>query len=141
MKRQADRDDYGDEGMTLLELLIVIAILSLLAVLASVQLSGYLARAKHDTARLQISELDMALDLFKLDVGRFPQDDEGLEALLDQPPSASGWRGPYLKSAGAIVDPWGRDYRYGREDGGYRLGTYGADGAPGGESEDEDIGM
>lgn len=127
--------------MTLLELLIVIAILSLLAVLASVQLSGYLSRAKHDTARLQISELELALDLFKLDVGRYPQDDEGLKALLDQPQSANGWRGPYLKSQGAIVDPWGREYRYSTEETRYKLGTYGADGIPGGESEDEDIGM
>ena len=131
------------QGLTLLELLIVISILGLLAVLASVQLSGYFARAKHDTARLQIDELELALDLFQLDVGRYPTDQEGLQALLLEPSSAKGWRGPYLKKDAAILDPWGREFEYSQSDKarGYGLGTYGADGTPGGDGENADIGI
>lgn len=132
-----------EQGLTLLELLIVISILGLLAVLASVQLSGYFARAKHDTAKLQVKELTLALDLFQLDVGRFPTDQEGLEALLKAPGGAANWRGPYLKTEAAIMDPWGREFRYAStgESPGYAIGSYGADGAPGGDGENEDIGL
>jgi general secretion pathway protein G len=132
-----------EQGLTLLELLIVISILGLLAVLASVQLSGYFARAKHDTAKLQVKELTLALDLYHLDVGRFPSDREGLGALLQAPASADNWRGPYLKTEQAILDPWGREFRYASrsEAPGYAIGSYGADGAPGGDGENEDIGL
>lgn len=132
-----------EQGLTLLELLIVISILGLLAVLASVQLSGYFARAKHDTAKLQVKELTLALDLFQLDVGRFPTDQEGLGALLTAPAGGQNWRGPYLKTEAAITDPWGREFRYASrsESPGYAIGSYGADGAPGGDGENEDIGL
>ena len=125
-----------------LGLILVIAILGLLAVLASVQLSGYFKRAQHDTAKLQIEELGTALSLFELDVGRYPTADEGLSALLVQPSGAPGWRGPYLKKEEAIRDPWGREFVYSLRDGSaYGLGTYGADGQPGGDGENEDIGL
>lgn len=132
----------GQKGYTLLEVLIVISILGLLAVLASVQLSGYFSRAKHDTAKLQIAELSTALELFELDIGRFPTDQEGLQALLKDPANTAGWRGPYLKKEAAIIDPWGRDFRYTtrKEPPGYALGSYGADGQPGGDGADADIG-
>lgn len=142
-----NRKDEGrwgrEQGLTLLELLIVISILGLLAVLASVQLSGYFARAKHDTAKLQVKELTLALDLFQLDVGRYPTDREGLGALLAPPAGAANWRGPYLKSEAAILDPWGREFRYASQSAspGYAIGSYGADGAPGGDGENEDIGL
>jgi general secretion pathway protein G len=142
MKRTVERKWSREQGLTLLELLIVISILGLLAVLASVQLSGYFKRAKHDTAKLQIEELATALELYQLDVGRFPSDQEGLEALLKDPANTAGWRGPYLKKEQAIIDPWGREFRYSQrnESPGYAIGSYGADGQPGGDGENADIG-
>jgi len=141
MKKESRRRWSGERGLTLLELLIVISILGLLAVLASVQLGGYLKRAKHDTAELQLNELGTALELFQLDVGRYPTTQEGLEALLVPPASASGWRGPYLKKEAAIRDPWGNVFQYSQrsEPPGYALGSFGADGAPGGDGENEDL--
>jgi general secretion pathway protein G len=131
----------GDEGFTLLELLIVIAILALLAVVGTVQLSGYLGRARSDTARLQLDQLSTALDLFRVDVKRLPTTEEGLQALLIEPSGIEGWRGPYLRKAQAIVDPWGRTFIYRRpgEHGEYDLSSLGADGRPGGTGEDLDV--
>lgn len=141
MKKPATRSRTGEQGLTLLELLIVISILGLLAVLASVQLSGYLKRAKHDTAKLQMNELALALDLYQLDVGHYPTTQEGLGALLEQPPGAEHWNGPYVKSESAITDPWDREFRYTQLPGppGYGIESYGADGVPGGDAENADI--
>src|SRR5262245_1970902 len=100
----------ADDGLTLLVLLIVIAILGMLAVLGTVQLSGYRARARADTTRLQIEQLVTALDLFRIDVGRAPSEAEGLRALVEAPAELASWRGPYLRKREAINDPWGRPF-------------------------------
>jgi general secretion pathway protein G len=135
------REPRADEGFTLIELLIVIAILGLLAALGATQLSGYLGRARSDTAQLQIDQLTTALDLFRIDVGRLPTTDEGLNALLEAPAGAGKWRGPYLKKRDAIVDPWGKPFGYRRpgERGEYDLVSFGADGRKGGTGEDLDV--
>lgn len=141
MKVAHRKTSVADEGFTLLELLIVIAILGLLGVIGTVQLYGYLGRARSDTARLQIDQLTTALDLFRIDVGRLPTTDEGLKALLDTPSGLTTWRGPYLKKTGAIVDPWGRAFVYRQPGQGadYDLLSLGADGKPGGTGEDIDV--
>lgn len=130
-----------DEGMTLLELLVVIVILGLLATLGSIKLMGYLGRAKTDTARLQLQELMTALDLYRIDVGRLPTTAEGLSALVERPGGASTWRGPYLRSQAALSDPWRRPYRYQSPGthGEYDLISFGADGTSGGANENQDI--
>jgi general secretion pathway protein G len=142
MTMLATRASLGSEsGYTLLELLIVIAILGLLAVVGAVQLSGYLGRARTDTAKLQIDQLTTALDLFRIDVGRLPTGDEGLAALIEMPADAKGWRGPYLKKPEAIRDPWGHVFLY-RQPGErkeYDLVSLGSDGRPGGSGESLDI--
>lgn len=131
----------SDAGFTLLELLIVIAILGLLAVVGTVQLTGYLGKARTDTTKLQVDQLSTALDLFRIDVGRLPSNDEGLNALLEMPPESSGWRGPYLRKPEAIRDPWGRAFVYRRpgEHGEYDIVSFGADGRAGGSGEDTDV--
>lgn len=130
-------------GMTLLEVLVVMVIIGLLATLGSLQLMGYLGRAKADTAKLQIQELGTALDLFRMDVGRVPTTEEGLGALMRQPEGADRWGGPYLRKKATLADPWGRPYRYvapgesrERE---YELVSLGADGRAGGEGENRDV--
>jgi len=136
----SERDPRG--GMTLLELLVVMVILGLLATLGSIQILGYLDRAKADTAALQIRELTVAIDLYRLDAGAPPKTADGLEALLTQPRDATNWRGPYLKSRGLLKDPWGRPYVYKSpgDHGAYDVLTLGSDGTAGGDGEAADVG-
>jgi general secretion pathway protein G len=129
------------EGFTLLELLVVLVILGLLAVLAVPQAIKYLGGAKTDTAKLQIQSLGANLDLFRLDVGRYPTQGEGLSALTDRPAGNDRWKGPYVKKRESLLDPWGRPYSYRvpGQHGEYDLFTLGADNAPGGDGENQDI--
>ena len=128
-------------GFTLLELLVVLAILGLLAVIATPQVLKYLGGAKTDSARIQIQQLGATLDLFRLDVGRYPNESEGLTVLVERPADAARWNGPYVKKREMLVDPWGRafNYRYPGENGEYDLWSLGADGSDGGEGEDQDV--
>ncbi|MEE9139278.1 MAG: type II secretion system major pseudopilin GspG [Alphaproteobacteria bacterium] len=128
-------------GFTLLELLVVLAILGFLATIAVPQVLKYLSGAKTKTAVIQVQQLGATLDLYRLDIGRYPTDEQGLEALLEPPPDAENWNGPYLKKQDMLMDPWGNifDYRYPGRHGEYDLYTLGADEAEGGEGEDQDI--
>ena len=127
-------------GMTLIELLVVLVILTLVAGLIGPQVLNQLGGAKTMTAAVQIKELEQSLDLFKLDVGRYPTTEEGLESLVKRPGTVNGWTGPYLKG-GVPSDPWGRPYRYASPgpSGGIEILSLGADGAPGGEGENADV--
>lgn len=129
-------------GFTLIELLVVLAILGLLAGLVGPRVLGQLGGAKTKTVAVQIKDLEQATELFKLDVGRFPNQNEGLEALVVKPAGAPGWNGPYLKKGGVPKDPWGNAYHY--EVPGKRsdldIYSLGADNAPGGDGENADVG-
>ncbi len=128
-------------GFTLIELLVVLVILTLLAGLVGPKVLDQLGGAKTKTARVQIAEIEQSLDLFKLDVGRYPNDAEGLRALVERPASAQGWNGPYLKK-GLPSDPWSAAYQYkfpGRSNSTPDVFSLGADGKPGGEGENADI--
>mgnify|MGYP001205211080 CR=1 FL=1 len=127
-------------GFTLIELMIVLFILGLLAALVAPRLMGRVGKAKQKTAQAQIQLLGTALDLFHLDVGRYPTDEEGLRSLYQRPESLPPWGGPYLDKP-PPKDPWGRDYayKYPGEHGPYDLWSLGADGQPGGEGENVDI--
>ena len=128
-------------GFTLIELLVVLMILGLLAGLVGPRVLKYMGGAKSDTARLQIEEFGAGLDLYHLEVGRYPTTEEGLEALSRAPTGVDNWNGPYLKKKTIPMDPWGRPYRYRSpgENGDYDLYSLGRDNADGGEGEDEDI--
>jgi len=124
-----------------MELLVVLAILGLLASLVGPQVLNTLGGAKVKTAGIQIKDLEQALEMYKLDTGRFPNTEEGLNALMKKPGRASGWNGPYLKSD-VPLDPWSREYhyKYPGDRGELDIYTYGQDGEPGGEGEDSDVG-
>ncbi|KAB2906696.1 MAG: type II secretion system protein GspG [Burkholderiaceae bacterium] len=127
-------------GFTLIELLVVLVILTLLAGLVGPKVLDQLGGAKSKTARIQIAEVEQGIDLFKLDVGRYPTDAEGLRSLVDRPATAQGWNGPYLKK-GLPSDPWGAPYQYknpGRN-GAPDIFSLGADGKPGGDGENSDV--
>lgn len=128
-------------GFTLLELLVVLVILGLLAAVAAPRVMNYLGGAKTDTAGIQIDNLSTTLDLYRLDVGHYPSEEQGLEALLQPPPDANGWNGPYVRKEDMITDPWGRRYvyRYPGEHLEFDLYTLGADGTEGGEGENQDV--
>ena len=131
----------ADRGFTLVELLVVLVILGLVIGLAAPQVMKYLGGAKTDAAGLQIGRLSGTIDLYRLDVGSYPDQSVGLQALLEAPGDVMNWNGPYLKKADGIIDPWGRPYgyRYPGEHGEFDLYTLGADGQEGGEGEDEDV--
>jgi general secretion pathway protein G len=128
-------------GFTLIELLVVLAILALLAGLVGPQVMNSLRDSKTKTAKLQIEDFGAGLDLYSLDVGRYPTTDEGLEALVKEPGGVKNWNGPYLKKNLIPQDPWGNDYayRYPGENGPYDLYSLGADNQEGGEGEAQDV--
>ncbi len=129
-----------EKGFTLIELLVVVIIIGLLASLVAPKFFGKLGASKQKTAKAQIELFGSALDSFRLDVGRYPTTEEGLNALHEKPSSAEKWQGPYLPKA-IPKDPWGRDYVYKcpGEHGEYDITSYGLDGQPGGEGENTDI--
>ena len=128
-------------GFTLLELLVVLAILALVATLAVPRVISALGKAKTDVARIQIESLATTLDLYRLDMGDYPTQEQGLRALLDQPANVEGWGGPYITKADGLTDPWGSAYRYRYpgEHGVYDLYSLGSDNTEGGEGEARDV--
>ena len=130
-----------NKGFTLLELLVVLVILGLLASLVGPQVIKQIGGSKIKTAALQIEEFGTALDLFSLEVGRYPGTEEGLEALIEKPSAARFWNGPYLKKKVIRQDPWGNEYIYRSpgEHGAYDLISLGADNSDGGEGENADV--
>lgn len=131
----------AQRGLTLFELLVVLAILAFLAALVAPRVIGYLGRAKGDIARTQAANLAASLELFYLDFERYPTAEEGLAALVAVPEGATIWRGPYLKDASGLTDPWGRPYQYepDPEADEFTVVSLGRDGEEGGGGEDEDI--
>jgi len=130
----------GVSGFTLIELLVVMIIIGLLAALVGPRLFGKVDKARQQATQAQIELLSTALASFRLDVGRFPNEQEGLKILMERPTGLEKWDGPYL-SKEIPKDPWGNDYVYKNpgEHGPYDLMSYGMDGVPGGEGNDLDI--
>lgn len=132
-------------AFTLIELLVVIVVLGTLATLVTPNIFRHVGTAKETTARTQIEMLGAALDAYRLDTGRYPTTQQGLDALWTEPgtdPRPFNWRGPYVRKA-VPPDPWGQPYLY-RSPGastraGFELLSYGADGKEGGTGEDADI--
>jgi general secretion pathway protein G len=135
--------DAGQQGFTLVEMLVVITIIGLIMGLIGPRVLNYLSESKVKTARIQLQSFASALDLFYLDAGRFPSTSEGLAALIRQTPGVAAWNGPYLKGGNVPKDPWSNGYVYRSpgEHGPYDIISYGADGQEGGSGVAADISL
>jgi general secretion pathway protein G len=128
-------------GFTLIEMMVVLVIIGLLMALVGPRFIRQEEKAKVKSARAQIELLGTALDTFRLDVGRYPTAQEGLQALRQRPFGADRWDGPYLKKD-VPKDPWDHPYYYrspGESGRPYDLYSLGADGAPGGDGDNRDV--
>jgi general secretion pathway protein G len=132
----------ADGGFTLLEMLVVLAIMGLLAAIIAPQVLKYLGTSRTQTAKVQIQNVVAALELYRLDVGHYPTQEEGLNAVIIAPPAAAGWNGPYLQRPSALVDPWGQTYLYRNPGKHGEIDVYslGSDKAEGGTGEAADVG-
>jgi len=130
----------SDSGFTLIELIVVVVIIGLLAGLVLPQFIRQEEKAKLKATRAQIELLGTALDTFRLDIGRYPTTEEGLQALRQKPATLDRWDGPYLKKE-LPEDPWGKPYVYKSpgDHGPYDIISYAADGVLGGEGDNRDI--
>jgi general secretion pathway protein G len=125
----------------ILAIVLVLAAMAFLMELLTRRMDHKLRESPHSLAELQVRQLQAAVEAFRLEVGRWPRQDEGLDALVREPADAAGrWKGPYLQKPSIPLDPWGRPYLYqSAADGGFTVVSLGADGQSGGSGQDEDI--
>lgn len=130
----------NSQGMTLLEIMIVLVILGGIATVLVTNVTSSLKRAKIKQARIQIGEIGKSLDMYFTDCGQYPDSDAGLEALVQEPEdgSCTDWGpDPYVKRT--PKDPWGNAFGYEADGGSFVLVSYGADRREGGSGESKDI--
>ena len=140
LQRSPRRRRRGEAGFTLVEMLVVITIIGLIMALVGPRVLNYLSESKTKAAKIQIESFSSALDLYYLDLGRYPTTSEGLAALT-QGNNAPGWNGPYLRGGVVPSDPWGHGYVY-RSPGQhapYEIVSLGSDGQEGGSGAAADI--
>ena len=128
-------------GMTLIEILVVLVLIGIVMGVLGGNFIGKGEKAKGDAAKIEIGQIGQALDLYKLETGRYPSSSEGLQALVTAPAGATNWNGPYWKKSSIPKDPWGNDYRYTSpgQKGAYDIVSLGADGKEGGDGTNKDI--
>lgn len=131
----------GQRGFTLLEIMVVVIIIGLLAAIVAPNVIGQSDKARVEIARTNMAALGSALDMYKLDNGKYPTTEQGLQALVEAPTDAKNWTEPYIKQE--PVDPWQNEYVYISPglDGPYDLYSLGADGQEGGEGVNADISL
>jgi len=132
---------FTQQGMTLIEILVVLVLIGIVMGILGGNFIGRGEKAKADAAKIEIGQIGQALDLYKLETGRYPSSSEGLQALVTAPAGATNWNGPYWKKSSIPKDPWGNDYRYTSpgQKGAYDIVSLGADGKEGGDGTNKDI--
>jgi general secretion pathway protein G len=140
-ERRVCQQNVGEQGFTLVEMLVVITIIGLIMGLIGPRVLNYLSESKMKAAKIQLQSFGSALDLFYLDAGRFPSSAEGLAALVRRTPGVAAWNGPYLKGGNVPTDPWSHPYIYRApgERSAYDIMSYGSDGQEGGSGTAADI--
>ena len=142
VRLQKKQKGLSQKGLTFIEVMIVIILLAGIAALVGPAMFGKVDEAKVKQARIQIESLGSSLELYRMDNSSFPDEDQGLEALIQQPEmgrETPNWRGPYLRAKTIPMDPWGFPYEYYTEGGKFVIRSLGSDQAEGGEGLDEDI--
>lgn len=141
MKQRTSKQKKQQSGFTLMELLAVIVIIGVLAAILGGNIMGQGEGAKVKAAKVEMDQMSQALDLFKLEIGRYPSAQEGLESLIKNPGAIQNWSGPYSKKKD-MKDPWTNDYKYstpGPNNTPFEIKSLGADGREGGEGPNADI--
>jgi len=128
-------------GMTLIEILVVLVLIGIVMGIVGGNYIGQGEKAKARAAKIEIEQIGQTLDLFKLEVGRYPTSQEGLQALVTAPAGMTNWNGPYWKKSSVPKDPWGNEYQYASpgSHGAYDIISYGADGKEGGDGGNKDV--
>ena len=140
-RRPVSRSIAGIRGMTLIEILVVLTLIGIVMGIVGGNYLGQGEKAKQKAAKIEIEQIGQTLDMFKLEVGRYPTTQEGLQALITAPTGVTNWNGPYWKKSTLPKDPWTNEYKYASpgQHGAYDVWSYGADGKEGGEGIDKDI--
>jgi general secretion pathway protein G len=140
-QRPVSRSTAGIRGMTLIEILVVLTLIGIVMGIVGGNYLGQGEKAKQKAAKIEIEQIGQTLDMFKLEVGRYPTTQEGLQALITAPTGVTNWNGPYWKKSTLPKDPWTNEYKYASpgQHGAYDVWSYGADGKEGGEGTDKDI--
>ena len=130
-----------NSGMTLIEILVVLVLIGVVLGVVGGNFIGKGEKAKADAAKIEISQVGQTLDLYKLELGRYPTTQEGLQALIAAPAGVTNWNGPYWKKTTVPKDPWGNEYKYTSpgQSTPYEIVSLGADGKEGGEGPNKDI--
>jgi len=133
-----------DKGFTFIETIVTISIILILSAAVGFTAFRYVDRARVAAARNQIEVFRLALQTYYLDIGHFPTEAQGLQALWEKPilaPVPQNWNGPYVDRR-IPKDPWGNDYTYknpGENNLAFSIMSFGADGRIGGEGINADI--
>jgi len=140
-QRSGSSSIAGIRGMTLIEILVVLTLIGIVMGIVGGNYLGQGEKAKAKAAKIEIEQIGQTLDLFRLEVGRYPTTQEGLQALITAPSGVPNWNGPYWKKSTLPKDPWTNEYKYASpgQHGAYDLWSYGADGKEGGEGINKDI--
>lgn len=129
---------FNKRGMSLLEIMIVLAIIASMAVFITNAVTGRLKAARIRQAKIGMSEISKFLDMYYTDCGSYPSTDQGLDALIKDPGSCANWGpDPYMKKV--PQDPWGKPFVYEFDGSDYTLMTFGADRKQGGSGENRDL--
>ncbi|MFO7965302.1 MAG: type II secretion system major pseudopilin GspG [Desulfobacterales bacterium] len=140
--RKRHRKSRKNSGFTLIEIMVVVVILGILVGIVAPRIMDQPEEAKIVKTKVQIEGITSALKMYKLDNGSYPTTEQGLLALVEAPSDVKNWRkGGYLEKGRVPKDPWGNDFVYLSPGvyGDFDLYSYGADGVPGGEEENQDI--
>ena len=128
-------------GMTLIEILVVLVLIGIVMGIVGGNFLGKGEKAKADAAKIELNQIGQTLDLYKLEVGRYPTTQECLQALIAAPSGVANWNGPYWKNGTIPKDPWGNEYKYTSPGAkaAYDIVSYGADGKEGGDGPNKDV--
>ena len=130
-----------ERGMTLIEILVVLVLIGVVLGIVGGNFIGKGEKAKADAAKIEIGQISQTLDLYKLEIGRYPTTQEGLQALISAPAGVTNWNGPYWKKSTVPKDPWGNEYKYASpaQNAPYEISSLGADGKEGGDGPNKDL--